>query len=206
MAKKKQIVRVAKLQFNAGKAKPGPELAGLGINMPGFTKEFNDKTKDRNGEPVPVVITVYKDKSYSFQTKTAPASYKLLQAAGLTKGSPNSKTTIAGKITKKQLEEIAKYKLVDMNTNKIESAMKQLAGTAKNMGILIEGIDNIKEAEAAAKEAEAANKIAEAKEAELAAAESAAVEAAQNKDAEIKVETIVQSNDDEEKNNKEGDQ
>ena len=199
---KKQIVRVAKLQFNAGKAKPGPELAGLGINMPGFTREFNDKTKDRNGAPVPVVITVYKDKSFSFQTKTAPASYKLMQAAGLEKGSANSKTTIAGKITKEQLEEIAKYKLVDLNTNNIESAMSQVAGTAKNMGILIEGYDNIKKAEEAAKEATIANKIADAKEAELAAAESAAVEAAQNKDQGIEVEAVAQSNDDD----KEGDQ
>jgi large subunit ribosomal protein L11 len=198
VAKKQQIARVAKLQFNAGKAKPGPELAGLGINMPGFTKEFNDKTKDRNGEPVPVVITVYKDKSFSFETKTAPTSFKLLQAAGLKSGSANSKTTIAGKISDKQLEEIAKYKMVDLNTNKLESAKNQVAGTAKNMGILIEGRDNIAEAEEAAKEAGIANKLAEAREAQLDAEAAEAVEAAQQKDQELEIETTVQSNDEKE--------
>lgn len=203
MAKKQQIVRVAKLQFNAGKAKPGPELAGLGINMPGFTREFNDKTKDRNGEPVPVIITVYSDKSFAFETKTAPASYKLLQAAGLKKGSENSKTTIAGKISTKQLEDIAKYKMVDMNTNKLESAMNQVAGTAKNMGILIEGRDNIAEMQEAAKEAQIANDIADAKEAQLDAAAAQAAESAKEEDKTIDVETTVQSNDDKEK---EGDQ
>ena len=192
---KKQIVRVAKLQFNAGKAKPGPELAGLGINMPSFTKDFNDKTKDRNGEPVPVIITVHSDKSFVFELKTAPASYKLLQAAKLKKGSANSKTIIAGKITKKQLEEIAKYKMVDMNTDILESAMKQVAGTAKNMGILIEGIDNIEEKEKEAKEAEKANILAEAKEAKLDAEIETAKTLAKESGESIVVETIAQSND-----------
>ena len=112
----KQIVRVAKLEFNAGQAKPGPELAGLGIVMPEFTKQFNDQTRDRGSEPVPVEITIYKDKSFTFKLFTAPAAYKLIQAAKIQKGSPNSKTTIAGTITVKQLQEIAEYKLVDLNT------------------------------------------------------------------------------------------
>ena len=193
---KKQIVRVAKLQFNAGKAKPGPELAGLGINMPAFTKDFNDKTKDRNGEPVPVIITVHSDKSFVFELKTAPASYKLLKAANLEKGSANSKTIIAGKITKKQLEEIAKYKIVDMNTDNLESAMKQVAGTAKNMGILIDGIDNIEEKEAEAQEAKKANILADAKEAKLEEEIQTANTLAKEGNEEIKVETTSQSNDD----------
>ncbi|MDE6708665.1 MAG: 50S ribosomal protein L11 [Oscillospiraceae bacterium] len=135
----KEIVRVAKLEFNAGQAKPGPELAGLGIVMPEFTKQFNDQTKDRGSEPVPVEITIYKDKSFTFRLFTAPAAYKLIQAAKIQKGSANSKTTIAGTITKDQLREIAEYKLVDLNTDNVEQAMKIIAGTAKNMGIVIEG-------------------------------------------------------------------
>ncbi len=172
----KEITRIAKLEFNAGQAKPGPELAGLGIIMPDFTRAFNDDTKDRNGEPVPVVITVYSDKSFDFETKTAPASYKLKQAAGIKSGSANSKTDIAGTITKDQLKEIAEYKLVDLNTNNIESAMKQIAGTAKNMGILIEGLDNLEEAKAAAKVAAQNIAVANAKEAALDAAAATALE------------------------------
>lgn len=135
----KEIVRVAKLEFNAGQAKPGPALAGLGIVMPEFTKQFNDQTKDRGSEPVPVEITIYKDKSFTFRLFTAPAAYKLKQAAKLESGSANSKTTIAGTITVDQLREIAQYKLPDLNTDDVESAMGIIAGTAKNMGIAIEG-------------------------------------------------------------------
>ncbi len=139
----KKIVRIAKLEFNAGQAKPGPELAGLGIVMPEFTRQFNDATKDRGSEPVPVEITIFNDKSFTFKLFSAPAAYKLMQAAGLKKGSANSKTTIVGKITKKQLEEITTYKLADLNTDSLESGMKIIAGTAKNMGIAIEGFDNV---------------------------------------------------------------
>ena len=135
----KEIVRVAKLEFNAGQAKPGPALAGLGIVMPEFTKQFNDQTKDRGSEPVPVEITIYKDKSFTFRLFTSPASYKLKQAAKIQSGSANSKTTIAATITVDQLREIAEYKLVDLNTDDVEAAMRTIAGTAKNMGIAIEG-------------------------------------------------------------------
>lgn len=155
----KEIVRIAKLEFNAGQAKPGPELAGLGIVMPEFTRQFNDETKDRAGEPVPVEITIFNDKSFTFKLFSAPAAYKLLQAAGLKKGSANSKTTIVGKITKKQLEEIAAYKLSDLNTDNLEAGMKIIAGTARNMGIAIEGVDNIEKMMEDAKQAA----VAEAK-------------------------------------------
>ena len=162
----KEIARIAKLQFNAGQAKPGPELAGLGIVMPQFTKEFNDATKDRGSEPVPVAITIYKDKSFDFKLFTAPASYMLKKAAKIEKGAGNSKTEIAGTITKAQLEEIAKYKLEDLNTNNVEAAMKIILGTAKNMGIKVDGIDDLKaaqkEIEKAAKDLEVA-KAAEEK-------------------------------------------
>ena len=163
----KEITRIAKLQFNAGQAKPGPELAGLGIVMPEFTKAFNDKTKDRGNEPVPVTITIYKDKSFSFKTHTAPASYKLLQAAKIEKGSSNSKTTKVATISKEDLKKIAEYKIEDMNAYTIEAAMKTIAGTAKNLGILIEGIDNVEEALAKAEEASKAEAAAQAKEAQL---------------------------------------
>lgn len=135
----KEIVRIAKLEFNAGQAKPGPELAGLGIVMPEFTKQFNDQTKDRGSEPVPVEITIYKDKSFTFKLFTAPAAYKLKQAAKIETGSSNSKSNIVATITMEQLKEIAEYKLVDLNTDDVNQAMKIIAGTAKNMGIAIEG-------------------------------------------------------------------
>ncbi|WP_029608515.1 50S ribosomal protein L11 [Mycoplasma simbae] len=145
MAKSKaDIVRVRKLQFKAGQAKPGPALAGVGINMPDFTRAFNDATRDRGDEPVPVQITVYKDKSFDFKIFTAPASYKLIKAAKLPKGSSNAKTTKVGSITVEQLREIAEYKLVDLNTNDVEVAMKTIAGTARNMGITIEGYTDVK--------------------------------------------------------------
>lgn len=162
----KEVVRVAKLQFKAGQAKPGPELAGLGIVMPQFTKEFNDATKDRGSEPVPVAITIYKDKSFDFKLFTAPASYMLKKAAKIEKGAGNSKTEIAGTITKEQLEEIANYKIQDLNTNEVEPAMRIILGTAKNMGIKVDGIDDLKaakkEAAKAAKDLEVA-KAAEEK-------------------------------------------
>ncbi len=164
----KEVVRVAKLEFNAGQAKPGPELAGLGIVMPEFTKQFNDQTRDRGSEPVPVEITIYKDKSFTFKLFTAPAAYKLIQAAKIQKGSPNSKTTIAGTITVKQLQEIAEYKLVDLNTDDVKQAMKIIAGTAKNMGIAIEGWDDIEKMKADAIEAQKAEARAHAMEEKLA--------------------------------------
>ncbi|UVD81741.1 50S ribosomal protein L11 [Mycoplasma iguanae] len=159
----KEIVRVAKLQFNAGQAKPGPALAGLGIVMPEFTKQFNDQTRDRGNEPVPVAITIYKDKSFDFKLFTAPASYKIMQAAKLEKGSSNAKTTIVATITEQQLKEIAEYKLPDLNTDSLEAAMATVAGTARNMGVLVEGWDNIVAAQAKAKAAaKAASKAAQA--------------------------------------------
>lgn len=164
----KEIVRVAKLEFNAGQAKPGPELAGLGIVMPEFTKQFNDQTRDRGSEPVPVEITIYKDKSFTFRLFTAPAAYKLKQAAKIERGSANSKTTIVATINVDQLREIAEYKLVDLNTDNIDAAMKIIAGTAKNMGIAIEGWDDIAKLKEEAKAAQIAEQKAQAAEAKLA--------------------------------------
>lgn len=139
LIKGKEVVRVAKLQFIAGQAKPGPALAGLGIAMPEFTKQFNDQTKDRNSEPVPVKIFVYKDKSFSFQLFKAPVSYFLKKAAGIESGAKNAKTDVVGKITQEQLRKITEEKLSDLNTEDVDSAMFIVAGSAKNMGIKIEG-------------------------------------------------------------------
>ena len=138
MAKKK-VAKVCKLQFEAGGARPGPALASAGINMPQFCTAFNDATKDRKGDIVPGVITAYEDKSFDFVLKTTPASVLLKKAAGISKGSGNAKTTKAGKITKAQLREIAEYKMPDLNANDVEAAMKVVEGTARNMGIVVEG-------------------------------------------------------------------
>ena len=134
MARKK-VAKVCKLNFKAGQAKPGPALASAGINMPQFCTQFNDQTKDRMGDIVPVVITAYEDKSFDFVLKTTPAAFLLKNAAGVAKASGTPNTVKAGKITKAQLKEIAEYKMPDLNANDVEAAMKIIAGTARNMGI-----------------------------------------------------------------------
>ena len=135
----KKVVKVCKLQFPAGGAKPGPALASAGINMPQFCTQFNDATKDRKGDIVPVIITAYEDKSFNFVLKTTPAANLLKKAAGISKASGSPKAVKAGKITKAQLKEIAEYKMPDLNANDVESAMKIIEGTARNMGITVEG-------------------------------------------------------------------
>lgn len=137
----KKITKVVKIQFPAGGAKPGPALAGAGIQMPKFCTAFNDQTKDRKGETVPVVITVYDDKSFDFVLKTAPAAEMILKAANVSKGSAKTGTTVAGTITVDDLKKIAEYKMPDLNANDIEGAMRIVAGTAKNMGIEITGFE-----------------------------------------------------------------
>lgn len=137
----KKVAKVSKLQFPAGGAKPGPALASAGINMPQFCTQFNDATKDRAGDVVPVIITAYEDKSFEFVLKTTPASNLLKKAAGVSKGATNAKTGKVGSITVDQLREIAEYKLVDLNANDVEGAMKIVAGTARNMGITVEGFE-----------------------------------------------------------------
>jgi large subunit ribosomal protein L11 len=140
----KRVAKVCKLQFPAGGAHPGPALASAGINMPKFCQAFNDATKDRNGDVVPVIITAYDDKSFDFVLKTTPASLMLKKAAGITKAAANPKTERVGKVTVDQLREIAEYKMADLNANDIDAAMKIVAGTAHNMGITIEGMENKK--------------------------------------------------------------
>lgn len=133
----KKIAKVVKMELPGGEAKPGPKLASAGIVMPKFCTDFNAKTADRRGEIVPVIITAYEDKSFDYVIKTSPVAGLLLKAAGIAKGAANSKTTVAGKITRAQLKEIAEYKLPDLNAYDVESAMKIIEGSAKNMGIKI---------------------------------------------------------------------
>lgn len=137
---KKKVTKVCKLQFQAGGARPGPALASAGINMPQFCTQFNDATKDRKGDVVPVIITAYEDKSFEFVLKTTPAANLLKKAAGISTASGDQKQ-IAGTITVDQLKEIAEYKLPDLNANDIDAAMRIVAGTARNMGIKIEGFE-----------------------------------------------------------------
>lgn len=133
----KRIVKVLKLQLPGGDAKPGPKLASAGIQMAKFCTEFNAKTADRRGEIVPVIITAYEDKSCDFVIKTSPASVLLLKAAGIEKGSGNPKTVV-GHISEAKLKEIAEYKMPDLNCYDVESAMKIVEGTARQMGIVVD--------------------------------------------------------------------
>lgn len=138
----KKIKTVIKLQIQAGKANPappvGPALGQHGLNIQDFCSQFNDKTKERMGDVVPVEITVYEDRTFSFIMKTSPASELLRKAAGAQKGSSNPVTDKIGKITQAQLREIAEVKMVDLNAASVEAAMNIIAGTARSMGVTIE--------------------------------------------------------------------
>ncbi len=137
----KKIVDQFKLQIPAGKANPsppvGPALGQRGINIMEFCKAFNEKTKDMMGFNIPVVITVYNDRSFTFITKQPPASDLIKKAAGIQKGSDNPLKNKVGKITRAQLEEIAKTKMPDLNTDDLEAAMKTIAGSCRSMGVEI---------------------------------------------------------------------
>lgn len=133
----KRIAKVVKMNLPGGDAHPGPKLASAGVVMPKFCTDFNAKTADRRGQIVPVIITAYEDKTFDMEIKTSPCAKKLLEAAGLTKGSPNPRTTKVGKVTRAQVKEIAEYKMPDLNANDLEAAMRTVEGCARNMGIEI---------------------------------------------------------------------
>ncbi|WP_295046396.1 50S ribosomal protein L11 [uncultured Paracoccus sp.] len=148
----KKVVGSLKLQIKAGQANPsppvGPALGQRGINIMAFCKEFNAKTQEmEQGSPVPVVITYYADKSFSFETKTAPASFLLKKAAGLkpvgkrnrAKGSDKPGRTVAGSVTVKQVREIAEAKMADLSANDVDQAMKIILGSARSIGIEVKG-------------------------------------------------------------------
>ena len=136
-----KVVGFIKLQIPAGKATPappvGPALGQHGVNIMAFTKEFNERTKNEAGMIIPVVITVYADRSFTFITKTPPAAVLVLKAAKVEKGSGEPNRTKVGSITMQQVEEIAKLKLPDLNANGMEAAVKSIMGTARSMGIEI---------------------------------------------------------------------
>lgn len=135
----KPIKKILKLQIEAGKANPAPPigtaLGPMGINIQDFCKKFNDATKEMTGDVVPAEITVYEDRTFDFKLKTPPASALLKKAAGIEKGAGDPLKQKVGKVTKEDLRAIAERKMIDLNTDNLEAAMKIIAGTAKNMGI-----------------------------------------------------------------------
>ena len=137
----KKVKAVVKLQIQAGKANPappiGPALAPHGVNIMAFCKEYNARTANRMGEIIPAEITIFSDGSFKFELKSPPASVLLKKAAGIEKGSANPRSEKVGTITRAQLREIAEVKMKDLNAVDIEGAMKQIEGTARNMGITI---------------------------------------------------------------------
>ena len=137
----KDILAQVKLQIPAGQANPappvGPALGQHGVNIMEFCKAFNEKTADQQGMIIPVILTVYKDRSFSFITKTPPAAVLIKKAINLEKGSGEPNREKVGEITRQQLEEIAKIKLKDLNARDLDAAVKIIAGTAKNMGIKV---------------------------------------------------------------------
>jgi len=139
----KKVTGVIKLQIPAGKANPsppvGPALGQHGVNIMEFCKAYNAKTQDKAGLIIPVVITVYADRSFTFITKTAPAAILLLKAAGLEKGSGEPNRNKVGKVSSAQVREIAESKMEDLNANDVENAMRMIEGTARSMGLVVEG-------------------------------------------------------------------
>ncbi len=141
--KKKKVVGLIKLQIPAGKATPappiGPALGSHGINIMEFTQAYNNATKDKMGQVIPVEITVYEDHSFTFILKTPPAADLLKKAAGISKGAANPLTTKVGSVTMDQCREIAQTKLADLSANDVEQGAKIIAGTARSMGITVTG-------------------------------------------------------------------
>ncbi|MEI8062081.1 MAG: 50S ribosomal protein L11 [bacterium] len=139
----KKVVRLVKLQIPAGKANPappvGPTLGGAGVNIGEFVKRFNDATKEMGSEIVPVVISVYDDRTFSFITKTPPTASLILKAVGLEKGSGTPNSAKVGKITKAQVKAIAERKMPDLNAKDIEGAMRMVEGSCKALGIEVKG-------------------------------------------------------------------
>jgi large subunit ribosomal protein L11 len=139
----KKILGVVKLQLPAGQATPappvGPALGQYGINLPGFCKDFNARTQGQEGLVIPAVVTVYGDRSFSFELKSPPAAILLKRAAGLAKGSPESNRQKVGTVTLQQVREIARTKMADLNAASEEAAMEMVKGTARSMGLEVSG-------------------------------------------------------------------
>jgi ribosomal protein L11 len=181
----KKVTKVVKIQIPAGKATPAPPVGTifgpLGINLQEFCTRYNDATRDKMGDIIPCEVSVYEDRSFDFVLKTPPAASLLLKVAGIQKGGVKGANDIVATITKDQLKQVAEIKLPDLNTNDIEQAMKIVAGTARNMGIAVKGLNDVELEEQAeeAKEAEAEMAKLDAEFAEMEA------EAKANADAEV---------------------
>ncbi|AII75242.1 50S ribosomal protein L11 [Bifidobacterium coryneforme] len=141
MAAKKKVTALIKVQIEAGKANPapplGPALGSHGVNIMDFCKQYNDATKDKMGQVIPCIISVYEDRSFTFITKTPPAADLLRKAAGVAKGAGNPLTTKVGSVSKAQVREIAETKMEDLSARDIEAGMKIIEGTARSMGITV---------------------------------------------------------------------
>lgn len=139
----KQVTGVAKFQVPGGQATPAPpvgtSLGKFGVNLGQFVQAFNDKTKEFNGTPIPVIVTVYNDRSFEFETKSPPAASLLKQSAGIAKGSGVPNKTKVATVTRKQCEDIATTKMADLNARDMDQAVKMIEGTARSMGIIVEG-------------------------------------------------------------------
>ncbi len=144
----KKVKSVVNIQLPAGKATPAPPVGSVlgphGINIAGFVKEFNDKTANQAGFTIPCVITIYEDRSFTFVLKQPPAADLILKEAGIEKGSDKTPKNKVGKITVEQLKKIAEMKMPDLNASSIESAMSMIAGSARSMGITVEGYNEKK--------------------------------------------------------------
>lgn len=184
----KEVVKKIKLQIEAGKATPAPPvgtvLGPAGINLGEFCTKFNEATRDKMGDVVPCEISIYDDRSFDFVLKTAPAAFLLKKAAKVGKGSKKGANEIVATISKKDLRAIAEEKLPDLNAYDVEAAMNIIAGTARNMGIAVEGLNDAELAEQAA-EAKAEEKEAAKREAELEALEAEAKEMAEANNVEV---------------------
>lgn len=156
----KKVTKVVKIQIPAGKATPAPPVGTifgpLGINLQEFCTKYNDATRDKMGDIIPCEVTVYEDRTFDFVLKTPPAASLLIKVAGLSKGGVKGANEIVATITKDQLKQVAEIKLPDLNTNDLNQAMKIVAGTARNMGIAVKGLNDT----------ELENQAEEAKEAE----------------------------------------
>ncbi|MEZ4588821.1 MAG: 50S ribosomal protein L11 [Gemmatimonadales bacterium] len=139
----KKVIAMVKLQCPAGAANPAPPvgtaLGPQGVNIMDFCKQFNARTQSQSGMIIPVVVTVYADRTFTFITKTPPAANLLLKEAGIDKGSPQSNRTKVGKVTRAQLQKIAELKMADLNATDMNSAINMIAGTARSMGLEVEG-------------------------------------------------------------------
>lgn len=197
----KKVFKVVKLQLPAGKATPAPPvgtmLGPVGINLQEFCTRYNDATRDRMGDIIPVELTVYEDKSFDFVLKTPPTAPLLKKVAGINKGSVKGANEIVATISKKDLQSIAETKMPDLNTDDVNAAMRIIAGTARNMGIAVEGLNDAELAEqaeeAAAAEAEFEKMNAELEEMEAEAKEMANAETPE-------VETTEQNNEENKEN------